>query len=94
MLKRCIRTKTMWVNVISTEHSRRSTIFQDIDNATRAAISRVSNIIRVFADHFVPLTDTLLLEAYEWVIEQEGDAKRLLLGDTGDALVAAMSLRC
>jgi exosome complex component RRP4 len=39
------------------------------------------------------LTDTLLLEAYEWVIEQEGDAKHLLLGDTGDALVAAMSLR-
>ncbi|KAG2067760.1 hypothetical protein BDR04DRAFT_1080190 [Suillus decipiens] len=65
----------------------------DIDNATRAAISRVSNIIRVFADHFVPLTDTLLLEAYEWVIEQEGDAKHLLLGDAGDALVAAMSLR-
>jgi exosome complex component RRP4 len=65
----------------------------DIDNATRAAISRVSNIIRVFADHFVPLTDTLLLEAYEWVIEQEGDAKHLLLGDTGDVLVAAMSLR-
>jgi exosome complex component RRP4 len=64
----------------------------DIDNATRAAISRVSNIIRVFADHFVPLTDTLLLEAYEWVIEQEGDAKHLLLGDTGDVLVAAMSL--
>ncbi|KAG1743100.1 hypothetical protein EDB19DRAFT_586494 [Suillus lakei] len=65
----------------------------EIDNATRAAISRVSNIIRVFADHFVPLTDTLLLEAYEWVIEQEGDAKHLLLGDAGDALVAAMSLR-
>lgn len=68
-----------------------SCFFKDIDNATRAAISRVSSIIRVFADHFVPLTDALLLEAYEWVIEQEGDAKYLLLGDAGDALVAAMS---
>ena len=68
-------------------------ILKDIDNATRAAISRVSSIIRVFADNFVPLTDALLLEAYEWVIEQEGDAKYLLLGDAGDALIAAMSAR-
>ncbi|KAH7924155.1 hypothetical protein BV22DRAFT_532174 [Leucogyrophana mollusca] len=64
----------------------------DVDNATRTAISRVSNIIRVLADHFIPLTDTLLLEAYEWVIEQEGETKDLL-GDAGEALVAAVSSR-
>ncbi|KIJ65207.1 hypothetical protein HYDPIDRAFT_39831 [Hydnomerulius pinastri MD-312] len=62
----------------------------DIDSATRTAISRVGNIIRILADHFVPLTDTLLLEAYDWVIEQEVDTKDLVLGDVGDALVAAV----
>jgi len=64
----------------------------DIDNATRIAISRISNIIRVLADHFIPLNDTILLEAYEWVIEQEGEIKDLL-GDAGEALVAAVSNR-
>ena len=54
------------------------------------AISRVSNIVRVLADHFVPLTDSLLLEAYELVTEQEGDIKDLLQEDVGDALVAAL----
>ncbi|KAH7885764.1 hypothetical protein F5I97DRAFT_1808858 [Phlebopus sp. FC_14] len=62
----------------------------DIDNATRAAISRVSGIIRVLADHFVPLTDTLLLRAYDCVIEQEVDTKDLVLGDGGDALIATV----
>ncbi|KAF8836832.1 hypothetical protein BDN67DRAFT_973681 [Paxillus ammoniavirescens] len=62
----------------------------DIDAATRSAISRVSNIIRILSDHFVPLTDTLLLEAYDMVIEREVDTKDLVLGDVGDALVAAV----
>ncbi|KIM59714.1 hypothetical protein SCLCIDRAFT_27119 [Scleroderma citrinum Foug A] len=62
----------------------------DIDNSTRNAISRVSNIIRALAEHFVPLTDTLLLEAYNWVMEQEVDTKDLALGDISDSLVAAM----
>lgn len=56
------------------------------------AISRVTNIIRVFASHFVPLTDTLLLEAYEWTVDQAGGAKDLLLEDVGDALVASMTV--
>jgi len=60
----------------------------DIDPATRAAIARVSSIIRLLADHFVPLTDTRLLEAYDWVIEQEVETKDLVLGDVGDTLVA------
>lgn len=63
---------------------------EDIDVATRTAIARTSNIIRVLANHFVPLTDTRLLEAYDWVIEQEVDTKNLILGDVGDALVAAV----
>ena len=39
----------------------------------RKAIARVGNIIRILAIHFVPLTDTVLAEAYEWVVEQEPD---------------------
>ncbi|KAF9244137.1 hypothetical protein BU15DRAFT_86090 [Melanogaster broomeanus] len=62
----------------------------NIDIATRSAISRVSNIIRILADQFVPLTDTLLLEAYDWVIEREVDTKDFVLGDVGDALVAGV----
>ncbi|KAF7318784.1 hypothetical protein HMN09_00390700 [Mycena chlorophos] len=52
-----------------------------IDESTRSAISRVANIIRVLAAHFVPLTDTLLLEAYEWTVENDTDAKSLLVED-------------
>jgi exosome complex component RRP4 len=55
------------------------------------AISRVANIIRVLAAHFVPLTDALLLESYEWAIEQESDPKDLLEDDIGDALVHAIT---
>ncbi|KAH8104062.1 exosome complex exonuclease rrp4 [Cristinia sonorae] len=63
----------------------------DINEATRAAVSRVTNIIRVLAAHFVPLTDTVLLDAYEWVIEQEGDIKDILSPEVGEALVTAIS---
>lgn len=67
--------------------------FQNIDESTRIAISRVTNIIRVLASHFIPLTDTLLLEAYEWSLDQEGGAKDLLQEDIGDALVATITAR-
>ncbi|KDQ50706.1 hypothetical protein JAAARDRAFT_141473 [Jaapia argillacea MUCL 33604] len=62
----------------------------DIDDATRAAISRVSNIISILAGHFVPLTDTVLLEAYEWVLDQDIAVKDLIQEDVGDALVTAV----
>lgn len=64
-----------------------------IDESTRIAISRVTNIIRVLAAHFVPLTDALLMEAYEWTVDQEGGAKDLLQEDVGDALVATITAR-
>jgi hypothetical protein len=66
---------------------------QRIDESTRTAISRVTNIIRVLASHFVPLTDTLLLEAYEWTVDQEGGAKDLLQEDVGDMLVATITAK-
>lgn len=62
---------------------------QDIDDATRAAISRVSNIIKVLASHFIPLTDVVLLEAYEWAIEQENTVKDLLLDEVGENLIVS-----
>ncbi|TFY72443.1 hypothetical protein EVG20_g552 [Dentipellis fragilis] len=65
----------------------------EIDEATRTAISRVTNIIRVLATHSIPLTDTLLLEAYEWAIEADVDLKDLLQEDIGDALIAAVTNR-
>ncbi|KAJ7104490.1 exosome complex exonuclease rrp4 [Mycena belliarum] len=64
-----------------------------IDDSTRTAISRVANIIRVLASHFVPLTDALLLEAYEWTVENDTDAKGLMSEDVGDALVATITSR-
>ncbi|KAK7687787.1 hypothetical protein QCA50_009006 [Cerrena zonata] len=63
----------------------------DIDDATRSAVSRVSNIIRMLAAHFVPLTDTILLNAYEWAVDQDGSIRDLLQEDAGEALVAAIS---
>ncbi|KAH9901022.1 exosome complex exonuclease rrp4 [Cubamyces lactineus] len=63
-----------------------------IDDATRIAISRVSNIIKVLAAHFVPLTDTILLEAYEWVVEQEGNVKDLLSDEFGETMVASLGV--
>jgi exosome complex component RRP4 len=64
---------------------------QDIDDATRTAIARVSNIIRVLASRSVPITDTVVLEAYEWAVEQDSDVKDLLLGEVADALIAAVT---
>ena len=66
---------------------------QDIDEPTRGAIARVANIIHVLAAHFVPLTDTILLEAYEWSVEQEEADKGLFQEDIAEALVASLHSR-
>ena len=54
------------------------------------AVSRVTNLITILAAHSIPLTDAVLLDAYEWSLEQEGDVKDLLQEDVGDALVATI----
>jgi len=64
-----------------------------IDSPTRVAISRVSNIIRILASHFIPLTDALLLEAYEWTVDEGSYAKDVLQEDVGDALVTTVAAR-
>ena len=88
----CTRTRMTYVSIVLTPAISQM-ICQDIDDATRLAISRVSNIIRILAAHFIPLTDTLLLDAYEWAVEQESDVKDLLQADTGDAMIATIAAR-
>ncbi|KAI0030071.1 hypothetical protein K488DRAFT_79819 [Vararia minispora EC-137] len=65
----------------------------DIDDATRAAIARVANLVRVLAAHSVPLSDTVLLEAYEWAVDQDWEVKDLVREDVAEALVAAVASR-
>ena len=73
--------------------NQRSDLLQDIDDATRTAIARVSNIIRVLGSRSLPITDTSVLEAYEWVVEQDSNVRDLLLEDVADAMIAAVTIR-
>jgi exosome complex component RRP4 len=45
------------------------------------------------ASRSVPITDAILLEAYEWAVEHDSDVKDLLLGDVADALTAAVTTK-
>ena len=58
----------------------------------------VANIIRVLASHNVPLTDTLIMEAYTWVVASETgveagvNAGLGLIGvELGERMVAAVT---
>jgi len=62
-----------------------------IDSATRSAISRVSNIITILARHNVPLTDSILNEAYDWAIEQGVTVTEILTEDVGEAMVLSVT---
>jgi len=55
-----------------------SNVNDPIDPSTRAAISRVSNIITSLARTNVPLTDVLLNETYDWAVEQDIETTQLL----------------
>ncbi|GAB1518448.1 Exosome complex component rrp4 [Rhizoctonia solani] len=59
-----------------------------IDTTTSRAIIRVCNIIRVLARHHVPLTDHLIEQAYEWVIDQNIQIVDILNEENGESLVA------
>ncbi|OCB86521.1 hypothetical protein A7U60_g6416 [Sanghuangporus baumii] len=67
----------------------------DIDPATRTAIARVSNILRVLATYFVPITDTILADAYEWALEQDPECgvKDLLREENAEAMILAVTAR-
>ena len=57
------------------------------------AISRVTNLIKVLASHFVPLSDVILLEAYEWAIENDVEVKDLTQPDVCEALIATVGTK-
>ena len=57
------------------------------------AISRVTNLIKVLASHFVPLSDAILLEAYEWAIENDVEVKDLMQPDICEALIVMVGTR-
>ncbi|KAG8901870.1 exosome non-catalytic core subunit rrp4 [Tulasnella sp. 403] len=65
----------------------------DIDHATRTAIARITNIITIFSKYCVPITDTHLVEAYDWAIEQDIKIPDMLADDHAELLVAALSSR-
>ena len=54
------------------------------------AVSRVTNLIKVLASHFVPLSDVILLEAYEWAVENDVEVKDLMQPDVCEALIATV----
>ncbi|KAH8110997.1 hypothetical protein DFH11DRAFT_1616461 [Phellopilus nigrolimitatus] len=66
-----------------------------IDDATRIAIARVGNIMRVLAAHFLPITDAVLADAYEWSVEQASECtvQDILREDNAEALVYAVTAR-
>jgi len=68
-----------------------SNVNDPIDPSTRAAISRVSNIITSLARNNVPLTDLLLNEAYDWAVEQDIETTQLLSEDVAETMVIALS---
>jgi len=53
----------------------------------------VTNIIKVLAAHYVPLSDSVLIEAYDWTVEHEESASSLMQDDFGEAMVAAVAIR-
>ena len=57
------------------------------------AISRVTSLIKVLASHFVPLSDEILLEAYEWVVENDVEVKDLTQPDICEALIVTIGTR-
>ncbi|EJD07661.1 uncharacterized protein FOMMEDRAFT_137897 [Fomitiporia mediterranea MF3/22] len=96
----------VWVNKHTSEHEREgeegfdaeavySNRNDEIDLTTRTAIARVYNILRVLAIHFVPITDAVLADAYEWAIEQDLDCsvKDLLREENSEAMVLAITAR-
>lgn len=52
---------------------------------------RVTNIIKVLAGHYVPITDSVLRQAFDWVVEQGVETKDLLHDDVAELLVAAVT---
>ena len=53
-------------------------------------VSHVTNLIKVLASHFVPLSDVTLLEAYEWAAENDSEVEDLTQPDVCETLIATV----
>jgi exosome complex component RRP4 len=66
---------------------------QDIDDATRRAIIITSAVIQGLAKRFIPITDTILIQGYEWAVDHVHDSggalKELFSDDLGNRLAIA-----
>ena len=89
----CTRIKTRQVSFRGDSQVLVLNVFQAIDAPTRIAISRVTNLIKVLASHFVPLSDVILLEAYEWAVENDVEVKELTQPDICEALIATVGTK-
>ena len=56
-------------------------------------MARVANIIKILAGHHIPLTDSLLSEAYDWSVENDADVKGMTRDEYGEMLVVGISTR-
>ncbi|KAF8310083.1 hypothetical protein DL93DRAFT_2062391 [Clavulina sp. PMI_390] len=68
-----------------------SNVNDPIDSATHTAIARVSALILSLARSSIPLTDTLLNDAYDWTVEQNVEVTQLLNEDVSEAMILALS---
>ena len=64
---------------------------KEIDPATRAAIVRVSNVIKILATRHIPISDKILDEAYDWLTENDSEPKHVLDADVAEAMVDAIT---
>lgn len=50
----------------------------------------VANVVRVLAGHNVPLTDTLIADAYHW-LTASAEGQESISSEDGDRMVAAVT---
>jgi exosome complex component RRP4 len=63
---------------------------QEIPPESRSAISTIAALIRLFASHHIPLSDSLLLEGYGWLSKTRGAgaASTIISREDGERLIA------
>ncbi|QRW02864.1 exosome complex component RRP40 [Ceratobasidium sp. AG-Ba] len=61
-----------------------------IDTTTLRAIARVSNVIRSLARSHIPLTDCLIEQAYEWVVDQNVEIMDIVSEEVAESMVASV----
>ncbi len=63
---------------------------KEISPESRAAISTVANVVRILARHNVPLTDSLIADAYAW-IASSGEGPGPISHEDGERMVSSVT---